>query len=48
MMKNIMIAMLLLTTVLLTAQQGDTGNQPALNNELDSLSYFFPLRQTRI
>ncbi len=42
-MKNVLIAMLLLSTVSITAQDGNTPNQPELNNELDSLSYFFGL-----
>ncbi len=42
-MKNVLIAMLLLATVSITAQDDNTKTQPMLNNESDSLSYFLGL-----
>jgi FKBP-type peptidyl-prolyl cis-trans isomerase FkpA len=42
-MKNVLIAILLMATVSVAAQDGNTKTQPELNNELDSISYFLGL-----
>jgi FKBP-type peptidyl-prolyl cis-trans isomerase len=42
-MKKAMTIMLLLATVALAAQNNTSGNDPLLNNELDSVSYFLGL-----
>jgi FKBP-type peptidyl-prolyl cis-trans isomerase FkpA len=42
-MKNALIVIWLMATVSITAQEGEAGSAPVLNNELDSLSYFLGL-----